>query len=211
MGTGKMVRGTFERTGDPRLYEGVRWQKEDLDVPLWHRRTAHMIDLLKQYLSEHGEGEEPQRFLELGCGAMAAERILSVSGMAYFEYIPSDCFPRDHRTLVVDLDDPAFIGRIPQVDVIFIGGVLEYLDDPERVLRVLTGRTRYLFFSYCPRMPDQDVRSRSGWKNHLTEDEIRALAASLGSDLRVDDTFDWEVPKPVRTYFVRVPRPADPQ
>lgn len=63
MGNGRMVRGTFERTGDPRLYEGVRWQKEDLDVPLWHRRTAHMIHLLEQYLAEHGEGkgEEPLR------------------------------------------------------------------------------------------------------------------------------------------------------
>ncbi|MBW2282531.1 MAG: hypothetical protein JRG82_17475 [Deltaproteobacteria bacterium] len=214
MGNEKLVKETFERTGDPRLYEVARWREEELDMPLWHRRTAHMISLLERYLSAHGEAnaeaDEPQRLLELGCGAMAAERMLSAGGLAHLEYLPSDCFARDHRTLVLDLNDPDFVAHVPEVTVVLIGGVLEYLDEPERVLRALAGRTRTLFFSYCPRMPDQDERSRRGWKNHLTEDEMRALAHSLGSDLCVDDTFDREAKKPVRTYFVRVPDTTDP-
>ena len=116
---------------DERLFRVDRWrEEEDLDVPLWHKRTAHMIRVLREKLSQRGELDRRIRLLELGCGAMAAEQILASHGLDQIEYLPSDVYPRDHRTLVIDLEQPGFVERVPHVDVIMLGGVLEHLVDP---------------------------------------------------------------------------------
>ena len=199
-----------QTAADAGLSRADRWEdEEDLDVPLWHRRTAFMIRLLKEVLGRRGELRRPIRMLELGCGAMAAEQILASHGLEQIEYIPSDVVPRDHRTLVIDLEHPRFAERVPSVDVCFLGGVLEHLSDPEAVLRGLAGRCRWLLFSYCPRTPGQEGSARRGWKNHLTAAEMKALASSLGGCLIVDDGFDRGVPDPVRTYFVELPVGVD--
>lgn len=187
---------------DARLYRVDRWREEDLDIPLWHERTTFMIRLLRDYLSARGELGNRLRLLELGCGAMAAERVLASEGLEQIEYIPSDVFPRDPRTLVIDLEDPGFVDLIPRVDVILVAGVLEYLSDPRGVLDKLAGQCRYLFYCYCPRADGQDDSERRGWKNHLTEGEMEAIARSIGVEIEVDAGFDCRAPKPVRTYFV---------
>jgi 2-polyprenyl-3-methyl-5-hydroxy-6-metoxy-1,4-benzoquinol methylase len=195
---------------DAQLYSIERWRDEPLDVPLWHARTEHMIALLARQLEARGERGAPLRLLELGCGAMAAERALLRQGLSAIEYLPADCFARDARTLVIDLEDLAAVRRLPRVDIVLLGGVLEYLSDPESVLRALAGRARYLFFSYCPRTPGQSAAARKGWKSHLGEGELERLARSLG-EATIEAGFDARAPKPVRTYFVVTPtarRPA---
>jgi len=190
---------------DARLQRVERWRdEEDLDVPLWHKRTAFMVRLLKRYLAERAGPERAVRMLDLGCGAMAAEQILATHGLDRVEYIPSDVFPRDHRTLVIDLEQPGFSERLPRVDLCFLGGVLEHLADPTAVLRGLAGHCRWLFFSYCPRVRKQDMAVRRGWKNHLTESQLEELAATLGPRVIVDRGFDGPPTQPVVTYFVEV-------
>ncbi len=187
---------------DARLYRVERWQTENLDIPLWHERTDHMVALLARYLGARGESTRPLRILELGCGAMAAERALARHGLGHCSYLPADCFARDARTLVIDLDDLAAVRALPAVDVLFVGGVLEYLSDPVAVLRALARRARYLFFSYCPLTPEQTPAARKGWKNHLTAAEVARLCAELGREHEHDAGFSPRAPKPVETWFV---------
>lgn len=190
---------------DARLQRVERWRdEEDLDVPLWHKRTAFMIRLLKRYLGERGGLERPIRMLDLGCGAMAAEQILATHGLDQIDYIPSDVFPRDHRTLVIDLEQPGFAERLPRVDVCFLGGVLEHVSDPAAVLRGLAAHCRWLFFSYCSRVRREDAPARRSWKSHLTESQMEALASGLGRSVIVDRGFDGPATEPVVTYFVEV-------
>ncbi len=193
---------------DSRLYRVERWKDENLDVPLWHARSDHMVALLKRYLAERGEDRRPLRLLELGCGAMAAERSLARHGLDRVEYVPADCFPRDPRTVVIDLDRCEDLEQLPRADVGLLGGVLEYLADPIGVLRALAARCRYLFFSYCPRTSDQSPAARKGWKNHFTGEEMERIAESLGERAIVDASFEPRAPKPVRTYFVAAGDPA---
>jgi 2-polyprenyl-3-methyl-5-hydroxy-6-metoxy-1,4-benzoquinol methylase len=187
---------------DARLYQVERWRTENLDIPLWHERTEHMVALLARYLHERGEGERALSILELGCGAMAAERALARHGLGHCRYLPADCFARDARTLVIDLEERVAVRALPAVDVLFVGGVLEYLSDPVGVLRELARHARYLFFSYCPRTAAQTPAERKGWKNHLTPAEVHALARELGSEHEHDASFSPRAPKPVETWFV---------
>ncbi len=186
-----------------RLSSIERWQDtQALHVPLWQARTAYMVRLLKRELGARRETSRSLTLVEFGCATMETERALRAEGLGHFEYLPSDCFRRDERTLVGNLEDAAFRRTLPCVDVFFLAGVLEYLEDPVPVLRALAGRSRYLFFSYCPRMPHHDERVRLGWKNHYTEVEMRILARSLGAELCAEGGFDPGAEKPVFTYFV---------
>ncbi len=193
---------------DAQLESVERWRDEALDVPLWHERTDHMIALLARHLRESGEARSPLSLLDLGCGAMAAERSLARHGLTHVTYVPADCFARDARTRVIDLDDLAAVRLLPRADVLFLGGVLEYLREPAAVLQELARRARILCFSYCPRVPGQAAAARRGWKNHFTETEMERLARSLGSRVEVDSSFDARAPKPVRCYLVVTGTPA---
>ncbi len=191
-----------QSAADARLYQVERWRTENLDIPLWHERSDHMVALLARYLGERGERERPLGILELGCGAMAVERALARHGLGHCRYQPADCFARDARTLVIDLDDLAAVRALPAMDVIFVGGVLEYLVDPVAVLRELARRCRYLYFSYCPRSAAQTPADRKGWKNHFTSAEVARLCRELGRESEHDASFSPRAPKPVETWFV---------
>ena len=187
---------------DAHLYRVERWRTENLDVALWHERTEHMVALLARYLAERGESARALRILELGCGAMVAERALARHGLGHCQYIPADCFPRDARTLVIDLENRSAVRALPAVDVVFVGGVIEYLADPVAVLRELARRCRYFFFSYCPRSAEQTPAQRKGWKNHFTLAEVERLCAELGREREHEQGFSPRAPKPVATWFV---------
>ncbi|MAE69636.1 MAG: hypothetical protein CME06_04100 [Gemmatimonadetes bacterium] len=103
---------------------------------------------------------------------------------------------------MLDLNAPDFLDSVPAVDVIFMGGVLEYLDRAESVLDALSKKARYLFFSYCPRVASQTEADRLGWKNHWTPGEALAIANDLGDGVMSESGFDPSAPKPVHTYFV---------
>jgi hypothetical protein len=170
----------------------ARWENVG-SVPLWAARTEHMLGLLKGYLGK--EAEKPLYFLELGCGSMETEKLLPKYGLGHFLYLPSDCYRRDARTLVVDLDDPCFLDSSApsgplQTDIAFLGGVLEYLQRPGDVLRRLAGCARFLFFSYCPDMPQVA----------LGEAGMTAVARSLGR-LSSECNFG-PAPYRVYTFFV---------
>lgn len=112
---------------------------------------------------------------DVGCGPMMLERYLPTG----CTYVPIDIAPRDERTIVIDLNSdelPEF-----QADVTYCLGILEYLFNPESVLRQLSERSTRLVVSFMPHDDDaiEDRRARC-WASHHTSDEFEALLKETG-------------------------------
>lgn len=113
--------------------------------------------------------------LDLGCGRMDLEAALQPG----CTYIPCDLVPRDDRTLVCDLN----AGEIADVDadIVAMLGVLEYIHDPEALLRRIALRWRRLILTYNAAELDAGRdRLLHGWFNALTSARLVAMAASAG-------------------------------
>ena len=131
--------------------------------------------------------------MDLGCGAMDLERFLPDD----CEYWPVDLYSRDERTRVCDLNAGEFPDLRP--DVVTMLGVLEYLQDPIRVLRCIRALNVPLVCSYSitDRTPLLDRRTQ-GWINDLSFHALHDLMQEVGFFLRhrelVDncqDLFEW--------------------
>lgn len=120
------------------------------------------------------------RVLDIGCGAMDLERALPDR----CQYIPADIVTRDDRTIIVDLNTE----RLPdvQADVVTLLGVLEYIHEPEALLRALAERFPRVVMTYNP--SDLDIgrdRQIHGWFNSLTTASLVATAARAGYRLEM--------------------------
>lgn len=109
--------------------------------------------------------------LDIGCGQMDIEGVLPQGCV----YIPCDLVSRDARTIVCDLN----AGEIPDVDadIVVMLGVLEYIHDPEALLKRLASRWKRLILTY--NSAELDVgrdRLLHGWFNALTSAQLVGMA-----------------------------------
>ncbi|MCW5752824.1 MAG: hypothetical protein KIT81_16945 [Alphaproteobacteria bacterium] len=116
-----------------------------------------------------------QPVLDLGCGAMALERFLPPGT----PYRPADIVARRADCLVIDLNRGEFPeGRFGSVTLL---GVLEYLYEPEAVLRRARLAAGRLVLSYAIDLGQKPEKRRAnGWVNDFKEAEIRRLLEASG-------------------------------
>lgn len=144
-----------------------RWAKPR-SVPEWGLRARMLAVLI----------EPGSSVLEFGAFTLEFRDMLP-SGCTY---TPSDLVDRGPGTIVCDLNAevlPAF----PLHDVAVFGGVLEYVDDVERLLTHLSKSVRRVIASYAVaegKQGDPDFRGEQGWVNAFTLDEFLEVMCRSG-------------------------------
>ena len=140
-----------------------RWSDPSNLHPAWDARTVQMAALIPP----------GSRVLDVGAGAMVLRDHLP-AGCAY---TPLDLVARTPETIVCDLNSPTPPG-LPASDVVVLSGVLEYVEDADRLLGHLYRVTTFVVASYAVarggRM--EKVRRRaSGWVNDYDGDRLVSL------------------------------------
>src|ERR1700712_3841764 len=114
--------------------------------------------------------------LDLGCGEMTLEAHLPDN----CKYVPSDCVPRDARTVVCDFNcSPPVIDAA--TDIVCVLGLLEYLFDAPKFMRALSASEKRVILSYCP--TDLTVgfdRGERGWVNGYSLSELEQMFHEVG-------------------------------
>lgn len=135
----------------------------------WDARTLEMAKLVPPN----------SRVLEFGAARMVLRDHLPEGCV----YIPSDLVDRGPGTLVCDLNSPNW-PALPDVDVIFFAGVLEYLSDVQGVLARLKPLCKTIVTSYevnwQPTPQTLKVRTKLGWINHMSWPELEVMFRECG-------------------------------
>jgi hypothetical protein len=143
-----------------------RWEDPSQLQPSWDQRARLAVAYVPR----------GARVLDLGCGAMALERVLPDG----CRYIPCDLVARDGRTLVCDFNAGEFPGETP-CDVVTVLGVLEYIHDAPGFLRRLSALGRPVVLSYNiagGRGPAD--RGSLGWVNDFSQAQLLDLLRDGG-------------------------------
>lgn len=153
--------------------DALRWdQNVGPGVGEWSERARLAVDLLATIRAGTGTSLHVADF---GCGRQTLRALLPAS----WTYTPFDYMPRSDDTVIWDLNRGCPDGTF---DVVFLLGVLEYLQDPLGLLARVVPRCRYLVFSYNG-PTDPARRNRQGWVNHLTFEFIERVVAEAGASL----------------------------
>jgi len=106
--------------------------------------------------------------MDLGCGKMWLQEMLDVQ----IKYIGVDYVKRGKDSIVCDFNKREFPSN--SVDVIFVSGCLEYINDPEWFIEKIAQHSPICILSYCTleTFPSLEERRQYCWKNHLTKDEL---------------------------------------
>lgn len=147
-------------------------------------KTDHWMHRAKQAILLLGEA---QSVVDLGCGTMAIEPLLSKG----VRYIPVDVVRRDERTLIVDLNHKIF----PEIKAeAMVGlGILEYIHDVAWLLSELALRYKSIVLSYNCAELFANIKEREGhgWVNNMTTKELEFVYRSSGLQIqechRIDD------------------------
>jgi hypothetical protein len=151
----------------------------------WDSRTEVLAELVPP----------GSRVIEFGAGRRQLERYLDPQ----CTYVPSDLIDRGPGTILCDLNRRPFPDLpVPRMDVAVFGGVLEYIVDVPALVQWLARSVPMCVASYActaegPRLLDRIAqrigRTRHGYMNHFTEDQIVAIFGEFGFDCRVRRTW----------------------
>jgi hypothetical protein len=128
--------------------------------------------LIQPYL----EGHLP--LLDVGSGTQFLKSLVGAEN-----YISVDSVGTHGAHYVVDLNSASLPEEaLKKARVVTFLGVLEYLDDPEKHLRLALADGRRVIFTYTPTdsVPEKSVRAENGWKSHLSLADLHALLGRLG-------------------------------
>jgi hypothetical protein len=141
----------------------------------WPERSVKAVEMAKKQLPQPGV-----RVADYGCGRQTARTLLPQG----WEYVPFDYCSRTPDTVLCD-----FTTSLPDglFDLILCLGVLEYMEEPFRLLQHALEHGGRVLFSYNgPTTAER--RELQGWKNCLDFDEIeRFIACHGGSVLEKTD------------------------
>lgn len=137
----------------------VKWQIESDFDPSWKLRIKNM----SKYI------EPNESILDLGCGLGWLKEFIFDTNI----YFSSDLYSRDDQTIVCDLNKYQY-PEIEKVDVVFISGVLEYINDWQWFFDKICSMCNKIILSYCTQelFPDIIYRKQLFWVNSLTLSEI---------------------------------------
>lgn len=153
---------------EARATDVARWSDPSQLEPSWQARSK----LASQFI------QIGSRVLDVGCGAMALERFLPLG----CHYQPCDVVARDDRTIVCNLnDEPLPENVLRECDLVTLLGVLEYLYEPEKLLKQLVMAGKNLLLSYCAMDWSERLDRRAlGWVNDLSLADIHKMALDAG-------------------------------
>lgn len=144
-----------------------RWQDPSSLRPEWDERTRLMAKLIPD-----GSG-----VIEFGAARLVLPRYLEPA----CTYQPVDLVKRSDDTLAFDLNGP--LPSLPRLyDYAVFSGVLEYVQDADRVMRWLPGVANQVIFSYAVTdfLSDPVTRRRHGWVNSWSNTDVRKLIDRSG-------------------------------
>lgn len=170
----------------------LRWLDETQFKDRWSQRNARLLEMLQECSLKLDQ----MSFTEYGCGPRSP---FAEVGRGFFKSgNRADIKAWDPEVTVVDLNDPN--AALPPSDIGVLSGVLEYLNDPARVLAQMRSNHEILALSYMvfgrPRRLGlflggeretencvRKLRQRSfqhGVRNHLTFFELLRLVGEFG-------------------------------
>jgi len=178
------------------------WSKTRAFDPAWGKRANRSVRFAAQYFLRDKQRQTVWKsgvtVLELGCGPYMPVKQFLPPGATH---IPGDIVRRDNETYVVDLnlrDDqegkPNSHGDIPQsletlrhkmpadLNLMTLLGVLEYVEDLPRVLKVLHRFNIPILITYNSLEDRPSVKDREKllWVNHLRRTQLTKIIAREG-------------------------------
>jgi hypothetical protein len=150
------------------------WQENEYFVETWRHRIQKMASYI-------GKGDV---VADLGCGKQWLREYLP----SLAEYVPVDYRERSEDTLVCDFNRHEFPNMF--VDVSFVSGALEYVNDVYWFARNVVNHTRAkIILSYCSTdvVPDFSQRKKNMWVNHYSSKDIQNIFAQSGFELEAMD------------------------
>jgi len=137
------------------------WKNVEYFDEAWKRRIAIMASLI----------EQKQSVLDLGCGMQWLKGFLP----ADTQYYPVDYISRSDNTIICDFNHHQFPNI--HVDVAFISGVLEYVEDYRWFINSISKCCQIALVSYCAidDFPVIQERRSLFWVNDLAKSDVVSL------------------------------------
>lgn len=137
-------------------------EKEWKDIEYFDDSWKYRIQVMSKYI------KSDDSILDLGCGEMWLMDYLTEANI----YFPVDYKRRSSKSLVYDFNKYEFPNK--NVDVSFVSGCLEYVEDYEWFIEEIGLHSRRCIISYCTldKLNDIGLRKSYTWVNHLTEKEL---------------------------------------
>jgi len=151
-----------------------RWKDEDNLKSNWFLRTI----IMSKYIKPNSN------VLEFGAGKMILKDYLPEG----CRYTPSDFVDRGQGTIVCDLN-AKILPNFDKYDIIFFSGVLEYINDLEKVITHLSKFCNCFIISYSILELNRKNRRLHGWVNDFNEKELIEIFKKNGN--KVSKTDRW--------------------
>jgi hypothetical protein len=146
------------------------WSKNEYFDDSWRTRIQQMAAYI----------EQGDVVADLGCGKQWLREYLP----SLADYVPIDYRERSKDTLVCDFNRHPFPNIY--VDVSFISGILEYIEDVRWFANgVINHTAKTIVLSYCSTemVPSGSLRKKNMWVNHYSKKDIQALFSQAGFEL----------------------------
>ncbi|MGH6838490.1 MAG: class I SAM-dependent methyltransferase [Methylocella sp.] len=168
------IEKSARRTVGPAFNERpINWKEIEYFDQTWINRVRKMAAYVPS----------KSRVLDLGCGEMCLREFLEEC-----VYIPVDYKARSAETIVCDFNRYEFPDV--QVDVAFVSGCLEYLENPLWFIEKIAAHSKICVISYCTieHFDDPAQRATLGWKNGFGPKEL--ISIFVANDMKLaDETF----------------------
>ncbi|MBX6361938.1 MAG: methyltransferase domain-containing protein [Acidobacterium ailaaui] len=152
------------------------WQ----DIEYFNKDWEKRIQRMAQYI------RSGSTVLDLGCGQMWTIKFLPKN----CKYIPVDYVKRNEEVIVCDFNKYEFPDL--KVDIAFVSGCLEYVNDYEWFVKKITDCSNIAIVSYCALedFPDLEERKNHAWVNHLRKVDLIEIFRENGFSLEKEDKTD---------------------
>ena len=153
----------------PACYPSSTWEDKEQTYDFsgqegpWDYRYRILLDYL------------PRKFrsvMDCGAGNMSLRRMLPPPRIVYY---PVDYKPNYPQTIVCDFNQGEFPAL--KVDAVFMCGILEYIENPVRLLENVCRHSRIVLMTYNALSPTIQMAQRCllGWKSHMTAGDIVSI------------------------------------
>lgn len=158
--------------------KNIIWKKETWkDIEYFNEEWKNRIKLMSTYI------EKNSTIIDLGCGEMWTKEFLPLG----CNYYAVDYKKRSNDTIICDFNNYQFPNL--NVDISFVSGCLEYIDDYLWFIKQITCFSNKCILSYCTieNFPDINDRKKKTWVNNLSRNEIVNIFKSAGFSLINED------------------------
>jgi hypothetical protein len=134
------------------------WKDAEYFDEAWKNRIKQMAAFIPQNAT----------VLDLGCGKEWLKEFLPYNCC----YWGCDYVSRNYETIICDFNKYQFPNL--QVDICFVSGCLEYVEDYSWFIQKITEVSNYCIISYCSidYFPNLKERTQRHWVNHLRNEEL---------------------------------------